>query len=402
MFSLSALADTIDPVACNYKDVQKFCEKVKDPGFSFSSKKKFVAASDLEGEAVKSSVLSYEQYEHLNKLFVEMKKYATQAILQNRKESELSKEEKELLNRIQNISLSTLKGTEDKVICDKSEYFGYHPQTNHLVVCPIMAGYPDSALIWAMAAFTGRSLGQCMTSSLSGKIDPEKNYQLEKIEKKKHPFQLTCIGDKCSDSSGLMKCLKENKYTDGNGEESKNETAEKREVTEILTRSYNHPGNKAARDKMKLTEFVSNSAMRNQAQTFLTENKECFPGATNARIDVGIQDWFGSEVLARYLNDGHETIVKKPEDRYEPLAVIIDYECRFKNRDEMNQKYNAPNETRFNGGIFSNSRLRRAIGCEAPEGFPKKRDCAISTKSPEVETSPSLPPAPTAISNVQK
>ena len=81
-----------------------------------------------------------------------------------------------------------------------------------------MKGYPDSSLIWTMAAFTGRTLGNCMTQVQDMNV---RNFDLPKIPREQHPFQKFCSHSGpggCESGKGLMACLKEGGFSEGSDE----------------------------------------------------------------------------------------------------------------------------------------------------------------------------------------
>ena len=175
---------------------------------------------------------------------------------------------------------------------------------------------------------------------------------------------------------GLMACLKEAGYPDEIRFDENNEDVRKFVDTLIpaLAQSLEHslPDKKVAG-----TQIHKSSANRKYAQDFVIENRECFPLVTNSRLDVGIQDWFASDVTARYLAD-HPLKGKTPEDSLGPLASIVDFSCRCTNADELTQKYHTDLATRINEGIFSNPRLRQALNCQPSQ--TTKKTCTVSTQ----------------------
>ena len=94
-------------------------------------------------------------------------------------------------------------------------------------------------------------------------------------------------------------------------------------------------------------------------------------------MDSGIQDWFGSEVTAKYLEE-HPIKAKTAEDYLEPMATMIDYNCRMDNADDITKKTHAPIETRFNSAIFTNPRLRKAMNCHPQKSIQK--NCTVSAQ----------------------
>lgn len=116
------------------------------------------------------------------------------------------------------------------------------------------------------------------------------------------------------------------------------------------------------------------------ARKLITDYRECLPEHTNARVDSGIQDWFGAEVAARYLED-HPLNAQTPEDNLQPVAAMVDYVCRTPQADELTRKFHVATETRLDSAIFANERLRKVMNCNPK--VPAKRTCNIG---PQLES----------------
>lgn len=387
-FALSAEVDM--QLECNYKTIQKFCDKLKDKEktqlnnkspFKFSSGKEMPPKDGIINQMVElnerpdGQKLDYYEHKRFVELHKKMKLYAHESILQGREPSDLTSEEKNLFDRVSSLEISDLKSQADLKVCTDLGYFGYNPSTHKLVVCPVMRGYPDSSLIWAMAAFTGRTLGNCMTQVQDIKF---KKFDMPKIPRDQHPFQKFCSHagpGGCESGKGLMACLKEGGFSEGTDDIdfSKGPAAEAQNFVLNALVNSKHP-NLALKTGSR-ADLLKNDGNIKASQDLIKSNKHCYKEVSGADLDSGIQDWFGSEVTARYLED-HPIKAKTPEDYLEPMATMIDYNCRMPNADVITRKTHAPVETRFNSAIFTNPRLRKAMNCHPQKSIQK--NCTVS------------------------
>ena len=394
-YSVSLLANEIEQPNCNYETIQKFCKKVKEneskqmyskSPFQFSGKNADGSRSEMipKDEIINQKfvlnerrengqpLLTYSEQKRFQDLWKKTKKYARESILQGREESELAENELNMLARIDNIKLSDLTNPADNASCFNDGYYAYVPQTNSVVMCPIMAKYPDSALIWNMGAFMGRSMGSCLPKFIKPKY---KGKEYPTLTNDTHPFRQKCTESKCNTGGGLIECLKEVGYNDNT--DFNTSTKEAKDVIDFIiggmigSKEYPLPFEKGGK-----SEILSHPANREHAKKFMTENRECYVSATDSRVDAGVQDWFGADVAARYLED-HPIKAKKTEDYLEPVAAIADFHCRFDNAENLNKTTHAPPEVRF-AGIFSNPRLRQAMNCNPSKSV--KKNCTVSAK----------------------
>jgi hypothetical protein len=382
-------------VVCNYETVQEFCKKIentekqqlksKSP-FKFSGGGQMITRDSIENErfvlnerqAENKPLLEWSEQSKFNKAFDKVKKYARDSILQGREESELSEEEKNMLMRVQTMRVSSLNNPSDRQVCFDGARFGYSPMSHSLVMCPIMAGYSESALVWSMSAFVGRSLSTCplALSDYNMKMNG-KTTHMPPVPREKNPFQQFCSTEGCRSGGGLLKCLKEGGFPD-----NEDFDLESVEAKKVIDRALNHFA-QSPKNKMnplpvlagKKEDITSNPENQKAIRDYLRTHRSCYPTITNSRIDSGIQDWFGADVAARYLKD-HPIDAKVPEDNLEPLAALIDYNCRFPNSEEVTREFHADIKTRFNSAIFTNPALRKALNCQ--EGPSIRRNCSHS------------------------
>lgn len=392
-FSYATQSEMLD---CNYATIQKFCDKIKatektqlntKTPFQFSGKNADKSVSQMipkdeivnqqyvlnERKEKGEPLLSYKEHTRFKDLWRKTKKYAVESILQGRTRDEVSDHERNLLDRIEAIRLSDLKNPIDQDSCFKDYYYAYVPQTNSVVMCPVMAGYPDSALIWNMAAFMGRSLGSCIPRLLEPEINGKK---VPKLTNATHPFRQFCTDQSCKPTGGLVACVKDGGYPDSTDLDTAN--PELNPTLDFIIKGmmndkeYSLPVVKGA-----TKDLIANPENREYAKKFMVDNRECYSTVTNSKTDAGVQDWFGADVVARYLED-HPIKAEKPEDYLQPVAAIADFSCRFSNAESLNKAFHAPNEIRFNSGIFTNPRLRKAMNCNPAKSI--KKTCTVSTQ----------------------
>lgn len=409
VLSHSIHSKDIEQLECNYQTIQKFCNKVKatektqlnnKSPFQFSGKNADGSISQLipKDEIVNQSIvlnerrdkrqplLTNNEQKRFQELWKKTKKYARESILQGREETELSENELNMLARIDNIKLSDLKNSADSSICFNNNYYAYVPQTNSVVMCPIMAKYPDSALIWNMGAFMGRSLASCIPRFIKPKY---KGKEYPELTNATHPFRQKCNVGGCQPSGGLVACLVEAGYTDTT--EINTTTPEAGGIIDFIIKgSMGSEDMALPKKKGNLSEILADSGNREFAKKIITDNRECYVEVTNSRTDAGVQDWFGSDVAARYMED-HPIEASKTEDYLEPVSAILDFHCRMDNAAQLNKTTHAPPEVRFEG-IFSNPRLRKAMNCHPSKSV--KKNCTVSAqfKTKTSEEASSLTP----------
>lgn len=395
IFTIQILANDLVPLDCNYKTIQKFCEKIKatektqlnnQSPFQFSSKNADGSRSQMitkdeiinqgfvlsQRREKRQPLLSNREQNRFQDLWKKTKKYARESILQGRNESDLTANELNLLARIENIKLSDLKNSADSDVCFNNGYYAFVPQTNSVVMCPVMANYPDSALIWNMGAFMGRSLGSCiprfLKSNYKGKEYPE-------LTNDTHPFRQKCNTSGCQPGGGLVNCLKEAGYSDNLNINTSTKEASSI-IDFIIKGSMSSESMNLPKKTGNISEILADNGNREFAKKIMTDNRECYVEATDSRTDAGVQDWFGSDVVSRYLED-NPVRAKATEDYLEPIAAIADFHCRFENADQLNKTTHAPPEVRFEG-IFSNPRLRKAMNCNPSKSV--KKNCTVSAQ----------------------
>lgn len=389
--SVSAETPEVD---CDLKTVENFCaalkakEKVqlrsKIP-HRFSNGETMPSVDSITGDTLETNQdgrpnIPWGKMQRLQKIYAQTQKYAQDAILKGRTLEELSPEEKNLIERIKSMKLSDLRTDEEQNICRENYRFGYSPKNHTLVMCPEMAGYPASGIVWAMAAFMGRGLGTCVAGATKF-TDAKKNVVFDRIPEDSHPFNQSCTSAGCQakeDGNSLRNCLMRGGYPDA-GLQGIDFT--KPELAKILeseiARSYQAKSPELPNRTAKLSDAVKDEKNLSWAKKLISDYRECMPEHTNSRVDAGFQDWFGSEVAGRYLED-HPLNARTPEDNLQPIAAMVDFTCRTPRADELERKFHVPLPTRFNSAIFANERLRKAMNC-SPK-VPAKQICDVSIK----------------------
>ena len=366
-------------VDCDLKTLTNFCESLKAKEktqlrskipYTFSNGESMPSIDSISGQSLETSDsgalnIPWGKMQRLQKLFAQTKKYAQDAILQGRSYDQISNEEKNLIDRIKMVKLSEFRTAEEREVCQSNWRYGFSPRGNALVMCPEMAGYPNSAIVWSMAAFIGRGLGNCVTGAVNYS-DPKQKLVADRIPAEKHPF-----------NASLRSCMIQGGYPDGSDgpDFSKPELA--KIVDAEIARSHQIKSPDLPVRTEKLADTLKNEKNVAWARKLITDYRECLPEHTNARVDSGIQDWFGAEVAARYLED-HPLNAQTPEDNLQPVAAMVDCVCRTPQADELTRKFHVATETRLDSAIFANERLRKVMNCNPK--VPAKRTCNIGTK----------------------
>lgn len=398
--SIRAKADT-PAVDCDMKTVEKFCDSLKAKEqtqlrskipYTFSNGESMPSVDSITGDTLESYdngavKIPWGKMQRLQKIYAETQKYAQEAILQGRKLESLSDEEKNLIQRIKSMKLSDLSDTTDQETCKNNDRFGYSPRSNSLIMCPEMAGYPASGIVWAMAAFMGRGLGTCATGAIKY-VDAKKKVVFDLIPVEKHPFNLACTSAGCApkdDGRSLRSCLIQGGYPDTVAVIDFTKPELKKILDAELARAYQMKSPDMPVPSENAADAAKDPKNVNWMKGLVTNLRECMPEQTGSRVDAGIQDWFGSEVAARYIED-HPLNAQTAEDNLQPIAAMVDFKCRTPRADELERKFHVPLQTRFDSAIFANDRLRKAMNC-SPK-VPAKRTCNVSLP-PGTATAPS-------------
>lgn len=390
---LNSSAETPE-VDCDLKTVENFCATLKAKEKTqlrskiphrFSNGESMPSVDSITGDTISSYEdgrpnIPWGKMQRLQKIYAQTQKYAEDAILKGRTVDELSSEEKNLIARIKSMKLSDLRSEEEQNICRQNYRFGYSPKNHSLVMCPEMAGYPASGIVWAMAAFMGRGLGTCVTG-VTKYTDAKKNLVYDRISESNHPFNLSCSSSGCQtkeDGNSLRNCLMRGGYPDAGPKGIDFSKPELKKIMESeIARSHQAKSPDLPTKTEKLGDALKDEKNIAWAKQLVSDYRECLPEHTNSRVDAGFQDWFGSEVTGRYLED-HPLNAQTPEDNLQPIAAMVDFTCRTPQADELERKFHVPLATRFNSAIFANERLRKAMNCNPK--VPAKQICDVSTK----------------------
>ncbi len=375
---------------CDLETIKKFCETLKSKEktqlrskspYKFSNGETMPSVDSISGSTIEFDELGrtnipWGKMQRLEKLFKQTQKYSQEAIRNGRRMDALSAEEKNLISRIQTMKLSKLQSSRDQEVCKSNFGYAYDPSSHSLIMCPEMAGYPKSSIVWTMGAFIGRGLGSCATSFPKAS-DTDPKAVMGVISPSKHPF------------NNLKACLIQGGYPDAPGGIDFNKPEVKAIVDSQISQSFQTKSPSLPESPKTLADALKSEKNLAWAKEVVSDFRECLPEQTNARVDSGIQDWFGSEVVARYLED-QPLQVESTEDHMQPLAVLVDFSCRSPKSAELTQKFHVPLDQRLESAVFSNPRLRRALNC-SPK-VPAKQVCSIGEAQGTLSPRPQGPP----------
>jgi hypothetical protein len=350
---------------CSYEtQIKPLCEKIsaaERKGEPISiGQSKLPSRPELESQVAdfnaRKKKLTKEESEKFSKAVAKAKEYSEKVILNGRIESELSDAEKNLVARIRAMGFSQLENPSDQTVCQDEGYLGWSAPSNSIVICPIMGGLSETALIHATAMFIGRGIGSCMTSQPK-EMTVAKH---EPIPSDQDPFDLKCDMRSC-EPGGLKKCLVDG--SDG-------------KIARASTPNYSTPQAKewmailAKQNKMEI------AALEKAIVPYTKKMPTCFPALNGDQTDSAVSEWFGAEVISTYLEAN--PAAKDPEPAGE-MAWFVDDACRYHERKDISKINGHPDhETRFNKVLARNPRFRKQLNCERPPTAPV--DCALSLK----------------------
>lgn len=198
-FSNVVMAADVPQIDCSYEGIKKFCEKANSSkDFKLSNGARFLTADEIKNSKVSKFENGAEdtKYKRFKDLFQKTQKISIDAILKERKIDQLTIEEKELIKRIKTLELEVSSKDMETVCNSNNGYYGNSIIDHKIILCPVMDAYKDSALVFIIGAFIGRSLGECATQF---RAKPG----LTSISIKSHPFNLKEDKEKNS----LMSCV---------------------------------------------------------------------------------------------------------------------------------------------------------------------------------------------------
>lgn len=328
-------------------------------------------------KTLKSQVADFEQRPLKGKLTAEEKKkfsaalekaksHAVRVLLLSsdrqtlRLESELTSAEKAVLDRVKKIKLSSLENPLHAQICTDEGYVGHAVTSPDIIVCPILSGYSEAALVHSIGTFIGRGLAECATTlprSLGASTDS--------IAWTDHPFN-SCNGTDCI---SLKQCLRNG--SGGSIQETSSKTIDfesdlaKKSIANIQ-RLNSGPG-KSAPEADKLKEMLT---------PMIKEHPSCFHQYNGSQEDSGMSYWFGAEVVASYVSEEEKAGRSLPGEN--AIAYFIDDACRFHKLKDIRAINGHPtHEARFEKAMLRSSAFRSMLGCPKPPSEPV--DCQIKT-----------------------
>jgi hypothetical protein len=273
-------------------------------------------------------------------------------------ESELSTAEKATLDRIRKIKLSNLENPLHEMICTDEGYVGHAVTSPDIIVCPILNGYSEAALVQAIGTFIGRGLTECASTlpkTLGGTMDP--------IAWPEHPFN-ACSGADCV---SLKRCLLTG--SDGNIRETSSKRIDfdselaKKSLANIKRL---HPG---APEPEKVKEIL---------KPMILAHPSCFHQYNGSQEDSGMSYWFGAEVAASFVAE--EEKAGRSIASQSVLAYYVDDACRFHKLKDIRAVNGHPtHEARFENAMLRSTRFRDLLGCTKPPSEPV--DCQIRKPS---------------------
>ncbi len=377
VIALLMLSPTVEAESCSFeKSIEPLCAGIeaneKKGGSVPLGESVMPSKAELENQVTefekRKRKLTKEEKEKFTRVFKKAQEYSEQIILDGRSPDELSYEEKGLLSRVQSMKLSDLEQEADQPVCRQEGYLAIVPQTGSIVLCPILFGYSEAALIHATGITIGRALSSCFTTL------PKAATKHEPIKPSHDPFDLRCDQRACS-PGGLRTCL-----VDG----------AKGAISKVKAPDFTTPHAK------EFLEEIAKSMKADvaDAQAKLAPNVKayptCFPAITGDQTDSATGDWFGSGVLARHRESQSKAGGSK-EEPIESMALFIDDACRFKKRKNMGPRNGHPDyAVRFNDVAMKNAHLRTQLGClKDPTAT---MDCTLSLRKtaaqPSTEGSP--------------
>lgn len=348
---------------CSFeKQIKPLCDKIsaaEKAGEPIAiGQSKLPTSAELESQVAdfnaRKKKLTKAESEKFSDVVAKAKEYSEKVLLSGRSESELSTAEKNLIVRIRSMNFSQIENANDQTVCQDEGYLGWSPQTNSLVLCPILGGLSEAALIHATAMFIGRGLGTCMTSL------PKAATKHEPIEAKQDPFDLKCDMRTC-EAGGLKTCLVDG--SDG-------------KISRPSTPNYSTAHARESLISIAKLNKMSVTDMEKAIVPSVKSYPTCFPAITGDQSDSAVSEWFGAEVVSSYLDANPSA---KDPDPAGTMAWFVDDACRYHSRKDISKLYgHADHETRFNKVLARNPRFRKMMNCERPAAAPV--DCALSLK----------------------
>lgn len=279
-----------------------------------------------------------------------------------RSESELTDAEKAVLDRIRKTKLSALDTPLHQMTCTEQGHIGHAVTTPDIIICPILSGYSEAALVHAIGIFIGRGLTECASTlpkELGGTLSP--------IKWADHPFN-SCVGSGCS---SLKQCLSNG--SDGQIQETSSANINfdspvaKESIAKILKLAAATERNLPSEDQLKkmLTPMIKS-------------HPSCFHQYNGSQEDSAMSYWFGAEVASSF--NASEELAGRTVDAKGSIAYFVDDACRFhKLKDIRSVNGHPTHQARFERAMLRSTPFRKLMGC--PKPVSESADCQMRKPS---------------------
>lgn len=374
----SFISHVVASNACTYESKLKpMCDEIEalDKSQADDAPREWRGSKLPSLKTLKSQVSDFEQRPSNGKLTAEEKKkfsvalekakaHAERVLLlgsdrqTTRLESELSSAERATLERIRETKLSSLENPLHAMVCTDQGYVGHAITSPDIIVCPILNGYSEAALVHAIGTFIGRGLAECASTlpkAMGGTIKP--------ITWTDHPFN-ACSGPDCVSLKGCLLA-----GSDGQIRETSSRTIDfdsdlgKKSIATIQ-RLNSGPG-KAPPEAERLKAMLN---------PMIKAHPSCFHQYNGSQEDSGMSYWFGAEVAASYVAE--EEKAGRSIASESSLAYYVDDACRFHKLKDIRAVNGHPtHETRFEKAMLRSTSFRNMLGCTKPPSEPV--DCQI-------------------------
>ncbi len=287
-----------------------------------------------------------------------------------RAESELSESEKSTLERIRKITLSNLENPLHATICQDQGHIGHAVTSPEIIICPILFGYSEAALVNAVGTFIGRGLTECASTlprAFGATMDP--------ISWESHPFKV-CSGNGCT---SLQQCLRNG----SDGQVRKTSSAEIDFDSDVAKMSLTSL-QKANSAPGKPTPSIDQ--LKKALTPMIRAHPSCFHQYNGSQEDSAMSYWFGAETAASYIAE--EEKAGRKTDRVGAFAYFVDDACRFHKLKDIRAINGHPtHEARFEKAMLRSSGFRSLLGCAKPPSEPI--DCTLD--KPELKNEKPAP-----------
>ncbi|MGE0763178.1 MAG: hypothetical protein AB7N80_07870 [Bdellovibrionales bacterium] len=353
-------------VPCTWEGIQELCEDIDQADkngkpLSFGDGGELASREILEKQsetfAADRAALTAKQKKRLKEIFEKTINHAMASVRNGKTDEQLSPQEKNIIERLQTLTLSDLKSVASETACKDKTYVGVNPAQKELYVCPALANYPETALVQAMATYVGHYISPCVASFPIAKsafrtippIGPG------------HPFEAvqTCL------ATGEIVPNPKNLEFNAQAKDEKNKAMKMRIEQQI---------ERVARIAPQIKSYTPQRFFDEVVKPF----PECAGNMTGGQMTSATNEWFSADVTGRYMKAENKSHPKNRQEQLANLAYIIDDACRFtKIKNIAAENGHPPHQVRFRDALFRSHRLREAMGCRASDF--KIPACALSS-----------------------